>query len=202
MLGILVAILLLLRVSTGSSGDARAQFQHCVQACVQSGCIPASTHYDLSATEVCSQVCTSSSHNRSAGPNSDHASQFLRTWRWDCSSDCKYMCMWQMESRKESIQAANGNIRKSRVEKYYGKWPFKRAYGMQEVASVLFSSGNLAAALCSWLALVRQFQRDARNGSDGPRSPAGRGGMAAKHASREARDKGAAWEVLLHSIPF
>ncbi|EFN53094.1 hypothetical protein CHLNCDRAFT_26223, partial [Chlorella variabilis] len=56
---------------------------------------------------------------------------------WDCPADCSYVCMWLMERSRPSDAGP--------VQKYYGKWPFRRWMGMQEPAAVLFSLLNLAA---------------------------------------------------------
>lgn len=63
----------------------------------------------------------------------------LRWTAWDCEADCKYNCM---RSDLATIRAAG-----ERVVQYYGKWPFIRIFGAQEVFSVVFSLGNLAANL-------------------------------------------------------
>ena len=61
----------------------------------------------------------------------------LRLTRWTCVDDCKYQCMHMITDR--AIEHG------SPVEQYYGKWPFWRYAGMQEPASVLFSTFNFAA---------------------------------------------------------
>lgn len=57
---------------------------------------------------------------------------------WDCPSECRYKCMWETESTNRSI----GRLP---IYQYHGKWPFRRILGIQELASVLFSLGNLLA---------------------------------------------------------
>lgn len=63
----------------------------------------------------------------------------LRLSAWDCEADCKYSCM---RSDLATIRAAG-----ERVVQYYGKWPFIRIFGAQELFSVIFSLGNLGANL-------------------------------------------------------
>ncbi|CAM9629475.1 unnamed protein product [Ectocarpus sp. 13 AM-2016] len=53
---------------------------------------------------------------------------------WDCESECKHTCM---NLHVESRLAAGGDI-----WQYYGKWPFRRVWGIQELFSSLFSAGN------------------------------------------------------------
>ncbi|KAL4439465.1 hypothetical protein ABPG77_008794 [Micractinium sp. CCAP 211/92] len=120
--------------------------------CGRTGCaslapVPAagssSTGSGLPASQQCSPLCGTSGGNRSGGigGSPDNAPQpvplALRLWRWDCASDCSYLCMWQLEGSRRQAGAA--------PQKYHGKWPFARLAGMQEPASVLFSLLNLAA---------------------------------------------------------
>src|SRR6266545_8202656 len=61
----------------------------------------------------------------------------LRLTCWTCPEDCKYECMQDITARNIEIG--------TRIEQYYGKWPFWRFAGAQEPASVLFSFLNLLA---------------------------------------------------------
>ncbi|KAL7282935.1 hypothetical protein ACG7TL_002353 [Trametes sanguinea] len=61
----------------------------------------------------------------------------LRLTGWTCTDDCKYECMHLITDR--AIEHG------TRVQQYYGKWPFWRFMGMQEPASVLFSVFNFVA---------------------------------------------------------
>lgn len=58
---------------------------------------------------------------------------------WGCDSNCRYECMHKIEFEK----ILNANPYPEPVQQYYGKWPFIRVLGMQEVASVVFSLMNL-----------------------------------------------------------
>lgn len=69
-----------------------------------------------------------------------NSSTALRLLHWDCTSDCRYQCMWAVEqARKEELGE------RYEVWKYFGKWPFIRIFGMQEPMSVFLSFGNLMA---------------------------------------------------------
>ena len=87
---------------------------------------------------------------------------------WDCDSECKYRCMWEIETK-----------RSGRVDKYYGKWPFTRLGPMQEPASVALSIANLAAnahCLMRLLGLLDfRSSRDERASITSDNSRAGRG---------------------------
>jgi len=69
----------------------------------------------------------------------------LRATRWDCEENCRYECMIQ-----------NSAVRRTAKEKqvhYYGKWPFTRVLGVQELFSSLFSLANglpYAILLATW----------------------------------------------------
>ena len=62
-------------------------------------------------------------------PNWEHDDWWMRFMRWDCLSECKYECM-----QDYSLYRKTKNLP---PEKFYGKWPFVRVMGVQE----LFSSG-------------------------------------------------------------
>ena len=59
------------------------------------------------------------------------SSVYLSLTKWTCLDDCKYHCM-------HTISKANPN----NIQQYYGKWPFYRVFGLQEIASVVFSILN------------------------------------------------------------
>jgi len=53
---------------------------------------------------------------------------------WDCESECSYVCM----RKHNQLRIDEGHP----IVQYYGKWPFLRLFGFQELASSLFSIGN------------------------------------------------------------
>eukprot|EP00747_Dinoflagellata_sp_TGD_P118239 gnl/TRDRNA2_/TRDRNA2_172778_c1_seq1.p1 gnl/TRDRNA2_/TRDRNA2_172778_c1~~gnl/TRDRNA2_/TRDRNA2_172778_c1_seq1.p1 ORF type:complete len:376 (-),score=27.70 gnl/TRDRNA2_/TRDRNA2_172778_c1_seq1:118-1158(-) len=61
-------------------------------------------------------------------------SWFLYLFGWTCEDNCRYNCMIE----NHMVRRANGE----NTVRYYGKWPFKRIFGMQEVLSSLFSLLN------------------------------------------------------------
>lgn len=63
-----------------------------------------------------------------------HRSLLDRLTSWTCSDGCRYECMHALTDRH-----LNGG---AQILQYYGKWPFWRALGMQEPASVVFSLLN------------------------------------------------------------
>lgn len=72
---------------------------------------------------------------------------------WSCHDECAYRCMWR---------TTNAFIaRQWDVPQFYGKWPFKRFFGIQEPASVLFSLLNL---IVHWK-MLRKFRKVVRSDS-------------------------------------
>ncbi|KAK6457072.1 Per1-like-domain-containing protein [Scheffersomyces xylosifermentans] len=60
---------------------------------------------------------------------------YLRALLWDCESNCDYQC--------QRVITAERRKRDQEILQFHGKWPFWRIGGIQEVASVIFSLGNL-----------------------------------------------------------
>lgn len=178
----LACLLGLLGTAAASPGDRSWHFQRCTAQCGRTGCaslapVPAagsSTGSGLPASRQCSPLCGIGGGGSSGGigGSPDGAQQpvplALRLWRWDCASDCSYLCMWQLESSRRQAGAA--------PQKYHGKWPFVRLAGMQEPASMLFSLLNLAAhahclarfrRLCGSLWAQHGRQQGKRGGAGG-----------------------------------
>lgn len=146
---ILVHVILMPFLAAGSSGDRRSDYKICAQNCIRSyGCnadgIGNITDNKSGQTEMaCSSICLKS-----------NISPYLKIMQWDCESDCGYWCMWKVENSKRTKSRQNPNIKHGSVllktEKYHGKWPFARVFGVQEPASVVFSVLNLVV---NWLCL-------------------------------------------------
>eukprot|EP00878_Enallax_costatus_P019990 GHUV01021111.1.p1 GENE.GHUV01021111.1~~GHUV01021111.1.p1 ORF type:complete len:370 (+),score=93.09 GHUV01021111.1:245-1354(+) len=122
---VLVCLVAFLCPVSSSEGDAAPLFQDCHAHCLRSGCTKTPGH-----SGTCNVACPGLNHFR--------PSWSLRFMRWDCTDDCSYNCMWAIEPPK--AKAAAGP-----VYKYFGKWPFVRILGAQEIASVVFSLANMLA---------------------------------------------------------
>lgn len=57
---------------------------------------------------------------------------YLQLLGWNCYEESKYECMWKTVDYFVDILKAD-------VPQFYGKWPFIRILGIQEIASVLAS---------------------------------------------------------------
>lgn len=132
-----VALLALCWVGTcfGSIGDRDPLFKGCVRRCItdSTGCV---SLHDSQTAPDCSAAC--------AGQKKHPAPMALKLLGWSCRDDCRYRCMHIREARRlnDHITARSSG---AATVKYYGKWPFKRVMGMQEIMSVLFSLMNLLA---------------------------------------------------------
>ncbi|KAG2425933.1 hypothetical protein HXX76_013307 [Chlamydomonas incerta] len=205
LLGTILAILLCLEPSVASSGDRSWAFQSCLQHCTSSGCtrlphVPVSEQQGL-GTHSCPAACADKGQASQPGAAGGSLVPLpLRLFRWSCEDDCKYHCMEVVEAWKARVggpqgdgghdgsgrsssggRGGGGGPQRPRlpVEKYYGKWPFRRVAGMQELVSVLASLANLAAhALC----LARLRARVGQSGSTAQPLPAASAGAALTRA--------------------
>ncbi|KAK0606917.1 hypothetical protein LWI29_006258 [Acer saccharum] len=117
-----------------SVGDSDPLYRACVGQCEKTGCVG----------ERCFPHCKFSSDGVSVdGPWYMQEPLYMRWKQWDCQSDCRYNCMVERENQREAL--GDGPV------KYHGKWPFKRVYGIQEPASVVFSALNLVMHFHGWL---------------------------------------------------
>lgn len=73
------------------------------------------------------------------------------TLKWTCTDVCRYECMWKRveQRRSEGLPTLQ----------YYGKWPFKAFFGIQEPVSVISSLGNA----CAHTKGYRHYQRVTMN---------------------------------------
>ncbi|XP_027839791.1 post-GPI attachment to proteins factor 3 [Aphis gossypii] len=95
-----------------SLGDSFPSYRNCVLECSQKRCDKDGIRYKRSCCLV-----------------------VLEVFKWKCSENCKYDCMWPM---------VEGLVERDwPVPQFHGKWPFKRLLGLQEPASVAFSLLNL-----------------------------------------------------------
>lgn len=121
----LLAALLAAKSVLASEGDVSHAYVYCITECMRSGCVNISGQ-----PGTCDVACP--------GLTSYKVPSALRYTQWDCTADCSYHCMWGIEHQKRAAKAGP-------TVKYHGKWPFIRVLGAQEIASVIFSIGNLVA---------------------------------------------------------
>lgn len=89
--------------------------RNCVEQCEESGCIGKRCfpNCKISADEV-----------PVVGPPWGMVEPLYARWKkGHCKSNCQYYCMLNREKERELLNKD--------PEKYHGKWPFKRIYGIQ-----------------------------------------------------------------------
>ncbi|ESN96701.1 hypothetical protein HELRODRAFT_95556 [Helobdella robusta] len=77
----------------------------------------------------------------------------LKLTMWDCLDECEHQCIWPTVD----VFREEHDI----VPKFYGKWPFIRILGSQEIASSIASLLNL----CSHIYMIRIFRKQVRSSS-------------------------------------
>ncbi|CAN7100714.1 post-GPI attachment to proteins factor 3 isoform X1 [Brassica rapa] len=133
---LIVAVVSWCLVSTleASEGDADPLYKSCVDQCQKTGCVG----------DNCFQHCKFSADGKAIdGPWYMQEPLYLRWKQWDCQSDCQYECMMTREEERKR----NGE----KPTKYFGKWPLKHVYGIQEPLSVAFSALDLAIQFHGWV---------------------------------------------------
>ena len=125
-----------------SPGDRSLKYRKCVEQCEKESC-------------------------RKLGSKSGvwtNPSAINALMQWDCPSECSYSCTVSHSLERQAAGLP--------VTKYYGKWPFSRVLGFQELISSLTSAGNGLVHvyyLCLGRAVIRPVWP--------PRMPSYRGGM-------------------------
>ncbi|KAI8990282.1 Per1-like protein [Pilobolus umbonatus] len=89
-------------------------------------CLCSSGDY-LPEYRTCVQRCTENT-------NSIQLPFYLRLLQWNTKQECGYHCMHDITEK--AIET--GGV----IHQFHGKWPFQRVFGIQELASVVFSILN------------------------------------------------------------
>lgn len=82
---------------------------------------------------------------------SNHQLLALTSLIWDCESNCRYICQQIITDERVYQQLP--------MVQFYGKWPFTRVFGIQEIFSVIFSIGNLMINYINLLKVIRQLHK-------------------------------------------
>lgn len=125
----LICLFLSVPDTSASTGDTSAVHDECLQQCVEFNC---STSFDL----------------REFGEQQPFSHWLLN---WNCQDECKYFCMWEAVGWFHE--------QKMNIPQFYGKWPFRRFFGVQEPASTVFSILNGLIHFTQ----VRKFTREVPN---------------------------------------
>ena len=136
----LLLVLAALPCTSGSTGDRDHLYADCLHTCsLECTNPPAAANASLPYITA---------DGRLYAPATLDPPLPLRLVGWSCSSLCRYDCMWLHVQLRHSQQLP--------TVKYYGKWPFQRVLGVQELLSSLFSLGNLLPHAWGWLQYRRR----------------------------------------------
>lgn len=83
----------------------------------------------------------------------------LRLLLWDCASNCDYQCQRTITRERKQHN--------EEVLQFYGKWPFRRVLGVQELALVVFSIGNFVPHYMGWKKVAAAAGENRHRGLNG-----------------------------------
>ena len=129
---VLWCVLVLAAAGEASLGDRLVPYRECVGNCSADSCGNATSLAEWRRSQATSQWLLG----------------------WSCEEECGHTCMWRTLA---FLRGINFTV----IPQFYGKWPFRRLWGIQEPASVLFSLTNLAAFLVFLARLRSQLPSDA-----------------------------------------
>lgn len=155
----LVAFLaLFLQLVACSIGDRLPEFQKCLLHCQQLYSCP-NVQSDPTLLQLVFDSISPSPYTLEQFQQHETNAASRSLLLWDCLLDCSYKC--QQLVTKTRIE--NGN----EIVQFFGKWPFVRVFGVQEIASVVFSVGNLLASYSNWQNLNRQYIKNGAHSEAG-----------------------------------
>lgn len=73
----------------------------------------------------------------------------LRLLLWNCESNCDYQC--------QQIITGERKEHEEEIYQFHGKWPFWRIFGIQELASMIFSIGNFVVHYIGFKKMCRAY---------------------------------------------
>ena len=135
---IVIGLVWLTTFTCASPGDESTKYQLCLRKCI----IEASgEEFDSASEEAVAVLVANPDCFFKKFEPSFLKSRYLDIL-WDTEAHCRYFCMHRTEKDELDFAATRG-LARPRPQKYYGKWPFLRLFGMQEFFSVIFSLCNL-----------------------------------------------------------
>lgn len=132
------ALVALLRLALASPGDNLQAFEDCVYQCEEINCYL--NAYHVLQSQYHDELQSLPDYEfRYYNPNWTFQLKLVMPWRlwllgWSCALNCDYEC--QRIITHERIKNDEP------ILQFHGKWPFKRVWGIQEPALVVFSLGN------------------------------------------------------------
>lgn len=113
----------------------------------------------LPAYKTCLADCQGLCPDTSPKYSQDSTNWVAKTLlQWDCDLDCDYKCQ-QKVTRQRTAEGLP-------MVQFYGKWPFKRIFGITEFFLTVFSLGNLYVNYRNYFKVKRQHKLAAYKDSD------------------------------------
>lgn len=130
-----IAGLNLISSVSASDGDDLEEFEDCLYQCNQITCFK--NPYNIIQQEFEEALKRNNHRFHRYEPSwrfEKDLSGHLRAMLWDCESNCDYQC--------QRIITAERKAKGEEIYQFHGKWPFLRVFGIQELASAVFSIAN------------------------------------------------------------
>lgn len=155
---ILLIQCILFQASEASPGNDLDEYNDCRYQCEQLTCFR--NPYNLVQEDIWHELKQNGRENDYDWHNYNPHWQFdkmplplhLRLLQWNCESNCDYQC--QILVTKDRIEEHE------EVYQFHGKWPFRRIFGIQEFASMIFSIGNFIVHLIGFKKLLKAIREN------------------------------------------
>ncbi|ODV79165.1 Per1-domain-containing protein [Suhomyces tanzawaensis NRRL Y-17324] len=77
---------------------------------------------------------------------------------WNCEDDCSYKCQQLITEQRKASGLP--------MVQFFGKWPFTRVFGIQEIFLVIFSFGNFYANYINLFKVLHQYNKNRKDPHD------------------------------------
>lgn len=134
-----------------SEGDDLEEFEDCLFQCTAITCLNKPYHVIQEEYKEELKKRNYQFHRYEPSWQFDQSPNgLLKLMLWDCESNCDYQCQRIITSERK----ANGD----EVYQFHGKWPFLRVFGVQELASAVFSIANFFPHLTGFCVASRALR--------------------------------------------
>lgn len=146
----LLVLCLLFGSSAGSPGDDLDEFQDCKFQCDLASCREQGPDY-VEKENIQNHMLYYRYMNYRSDWTFDEMplNTFYRGLLWDCEQNCDYQCQRLVTNERKRND--------EEILQFHGKWPFLRLFGIQEVASAIFSLGNLIVHLIGMKKIINRL---------------------------------------------
>lgn len=118
-----------------SEGDELDEFEDCLYQCTQIECF--NNPYNVIQIEFEKVLKRKNYAFHRYEPSWSFENSLngpLKALMWDCEANCDYQC--------QRIITKERKVKGEEILQFHGKWPFLRVFGIQELASAVFSIAN------------------------------------------------------------